>query len=139
MCGFTGKTKQLDGIIGLDPAGPIFDENSEIMRLNKGDAKVVQALHIDAGEFGISKAVGDVDIFVNTGKDQPYCPGFFLEAACSHLPFSLYFLTSVWEEAIKGNVCSARNKCLNATQAMVCFRKYPTIYTNETLNEDVFN
>ena len=65
VCGFTGKTKQLDGIIGLDPAGPIFDENSEVMRLNKGDAKVVQALHIDAGEFGISKAVGDVDIFVN--------------------------------------------------------------------------
>ena len=66
VCGFSGKTKQLDGIIAIDPAGPIFVSNSKEKRLNRGDAKFVQALHIDAGEFGINQAVADEDIYVNT-------------------------------------------------------------------------
>ena len=29
VCGFTGKARKLTGIIGLDPAGPIFDGPSQ--------------------------------------------------------------------------------------------------------------
>jgi len=121
VCGFTGKTKQLDGILALDPAGPVFDHNSKDKRLNSGDAKYVQALHIDAGEFGIDLPVADADIYVNGGKNQPHCLGSFTaftEAACSHLPFSMYFLPYVWEVAANGNKCFAHQKCLDETDAM---------------------
>ena len=117
VCGFTGKTKQLDGILALDPAGPIFQDNSEDKRLNKDDAKFVQALHIDAGEFGIDQRVADEDIYVNNGKNQPYCPGFFAEAGCSHVAFSLWFLPKVWGD--NENICKAKMKCSNEEDAMV--------------------
>ncbi len=47
VCGFMGKSTRsedlkpvLDGIIGIDPAGPIFEVNSEDNKLWRGDAKV---------------------------------------------------------------------------------------------------
>ena len=119
ICGFTGKTKKLDGILAVDPAGPIFHDNSEDARLNKDDAKFVQALHIDAGEFGIDKPVADEDIYVNRGKDEPFCKGLFMEAICSHVPFSLYLLPKIWEQGAQGNICHARLKCSNEIDAMV--------------------
>ena len=119
VCGFTGKTKQLDGIIAIDPAGPIFVSNSKEKRLNRGDAKFVQALHIDAGEFGINQAVADEDIYVNTGKNQPYCPGIFAEAGCSHVAFSLWFLPKIWTESANGNKCIAEMRCSDEEAAMV--------------------
>ena len=119
VCGFTGKTKKLDGIIAIDPAGPIFASNSKEKRLNKGDAKFVQALHIDAGEFGIDQNVADEDIYVNTGKNQPYCPGIFAEAGCSHVAFSLWFLPKIWAESSKGNTCNAQMRCPDEENAMV--------------------
>ena len=119
VCGFTGKTKKLDGIIAIDPAGPIFVSNSKEKRLNEGDATFVQALHIDAGEFGIDQNVADEDIYVNTGKDQPYCPGIFAEAGCSHVAFSLWFLPKIWAEGSKGNTCNANMRCSSEENAMV--------------------
>ena len=119
VCGFTGKTKQLDGIIAIDPAGPIFVSNSKEKRLNRGDAKFVQALHIDAGEFGIDQVVADEDIYVNTGKNQPYCPGIFAEAGCSHVAFSLWFLPKIWAESANGNKCMAKMSCPDEEAAMV--------------------
>ena len=117
VCGFTGKTKKLDGIIAIDPAGPIFQDNSEEKRLNKDDAKFVQALHIDAGEFGIDERVADEDIYINSGKNQPFCPGILAEAGCSHVAFSLWFLPKVWGN--KENICKAKMKCSNDFDAMV--------------------
>ena len=119
ICGFTGKTNQLDGILAIDPAGPIFADNTEEYRLNKNDAKFVQALHIDAGEFGIDLPVAHQDIYVNEGKNQPYCPGFFTEAGCSHVAFSLWFLPKVWEQSSNGNMCLANMKCSDEIEAMV--------------------
>ena len=119
VCGFTGKTKKLDGIIAIDPAGPIFVSNSKENKLNNGDAEFVQALHIDAGEFGIDQNVADEDIYVNTGKNQPYCPGIFAEAGCSHVAFSLWFLPKIWAESSKGNTCNAQMRCPDEENAMV--------------------
>ena len=44
VCGFTGKANQLDAIIGLDPAGPLFEDNSKDNRLNNTDAKKVYVI-----------------------------------------------------------------------------------------------
>ena len=118
VCGFTGKTKQLDGIIAIDPAGPIFVSNSIEKRLNKGDAKFILALHTDAGELGIDENVADQDIFVNTGKNQPYCGGIVAEAGCSHM-IPLWFLPKIWAKSAEGNTCMANMRCLDEETAMV--------------------
>ena len=84
VCGFMGRESdvQLDKIIGMDPAGPIFEKNFELDRLNRGNAKIVEAIHTNTGGFGlgIKKPVGVRDIYVNGGKKYPYCSG----SICSH-------------------------------------------------------
>ena len=53
VCGFFGKNiKGLDCIIGLDPAGPIFGQNSNSNRLSRNDAKIVHVIHTNIGYFG---------------------------------------------------------------------------------------
>ena len=107
VCGFTGKTMTLDAIVGLDPAGPIFEDNSPYNRLNNTDARVVYALHLNAGILGIQKAIGDVDIYVNGGVNQPGCSG----VSCSHAAFKL--LSSIWKRRSKTDRCTLREKCPN--------------------------
>ena len=92
VCGFTGKTKQLDAIVGLDTAGPIFEENSSLKRLNKGDAKVVYSIHFNSDSLGIKKAVGDYDVYVNGGANQPGCS---INVACSHSTFTHGFMKQI--------------------------------------------
>ena len=128
VCGFTGKTKLLDEIFGLDPAGPIFHGNSVDGRLNKDDAKFVKAMHMDAGELGIDDAVADVDVYVNGGKNQPHCfceggglSQYLSEVECSHNPFTHNFFPAIWERAASGTVCRAKVKCSNEIQAMVYY------------------
>ena len=99
ICGFTGKTTQLDVIIGLDPAGPIFEDNSPNNRLNRGDAKVVYAIHVNAAVLGIYKTIGDYDIYLNGGRNQPDCGANFV---CSHITFSVGFLDRIWTEVANG-------------------------------------
>ncbi len=48
VCGFAGKSlrdgyggPQVDGILGIDPAGPIFEDNDEDNKLWRGKAKVI--------------------------------------------------------------------------------------------------
>ena len=114
VCGFTGKTKKLDGIIALDPAGPNFEHHNKENRLDRNDAKFVEVLHTDAGELGIVHPIGHVDIYLNGGKTQPDCPGWIAELGCSHL-FPLWFLPKIWERAADGDVCRATIKCPDVT------------------------
>ena len=119
ICGFTGKIKQLDGIIALDPAGVFFETHYKENRIDKGDAKYVEAIHTDAGELGLIKPVGHVDIYLNGGKQQPYCTGWTNEIGCSHL-FPLWFLPTMWERSSNGSACHASFKCSDMTDFEVC-------------------
>ena len=73
VCGFTGKARKLTGIIGLDPAGPIFEYNSEEMRLNRNDADMVYVIHTNTDWLGIWTNIGDIDYYPNGGENQPGC------------------------------------------------------------------
>ena len=95
VCGFTGKTKKLDAIVGLDTAGPIFESNSPHNRLNKGDAKVVYQIHTNTAFKGIKKPIGDYDIYVNGGKNQPDCGA---NSSCSHSAFIMGFMEKIWKQ-----------------------------------------
>lgn len=75
--GYAGKQfNRLSGtklpfIIALDPAGPCYGAVPSEERLDKGDATFVQALHTNAGGFGLMKQVAHADFYVNGGRIQP--------------------------------------------------------------------
>lgn len=79
ISGFVGQNIEgnLGRITGLDPAGPCFGmigTTSNNLRLSRGDAIIVTALHTNANTFGINENVADFDIYINGGDAQPGCP-----------------------------------------------------------------
>ena len=83
VCGFFGKILKerlgekykLTKIIGLDPAGPIFQYpfHSKKLRLHKDDAATVEIFHTNAQTLGFRDQLGDVDYYINGGFLQPWC------------------------------------------------------------------
>ena len=67
----------MDGILAMDPAGPIFEKNKEL-KLGKDNAKVIQVLHTDTDKLGY--------------RDQSYqSSGFFGAQVFGTLFFRLRF------------------------------------------------
>ncbi|XP_069695736.1 phospholipase A1-like [Periplaneta americana] len=63
-------------LTGLDPAGPLFEENSCEVGICKGDAKYVELIHTNGNPIwglGIRKENGDINFRANGGYDQPGC------------------------------------------------------------------
>lgn len=65
MCGHAGAASAIkfDRITGLDPANQFFENMDEAVRLDKRDAKYVDAIHTStgtllSGSFGIIQPVG---------------------------------------------------------------------------------
>ena len=67
---------EVDKILAVDPAGPIFDHHPPEYRLSQGDATVVHVLHTSSGFYGLEDAIADVDFYPNGLWDnQPLdCP-----------------------------------------------------------------
>ena len=59
------KIYQIDNIVALDPAGPIFDWHSREYRLDKNDAKVVHVFHTSESTVEIEDPLGHADFYVN--------------------------------------------------------------------------
>lgn len=73
ISGIAGKNVQrgrINTIIGMDPAGPLFDVNNPRGRLDFSDAEYVESIHTDT-TFGISATISHVDFFPNNGGSQP--------------------------------------------------------------------
>ncbi|GFG33454.1 hypothetical protein Cfor_03522, partial [Coptotermes formosanus] len=76
-----------DHSTGLDPAGPLFTNQSCEVRLCKDDANFTEAIHTNGDAvigFGTPDADAQVNFWVNGGWDQPECgfvvnPFFFLD------------------------------------------------------------
>lgn len=63
-------------IVGLDPAGPLFDWPVLLpfnSRLTFDDATVVQVIHTMVFLTGVTVPSGTIDFYVNRGVDQPGC------------------------------------------------------------------
>lgn len=90
---------------GLDPAGPLWNINSN--RLSSNDGLYVEAIHTDGGYtiggLGIGTAVGDVDFFPNGGISQPRC----LTNICNHNRAWELFAATVTYNHLIGNKCSS--------------------------------
>lgn len=64
-----GKVRK---IVGLDPAGPLFDINDPNNRLNVASAKYTECIHTGF-YLGIGQPICKVDFFLNKGSHQPGC------------------------------------------------------------------
>lgn len=82
VVGFAGRhfykktTMKLDRIIGLDPAGALFEGTK--VSLSHRDAKYVDVIHTNGGpiwtfKLAFSKPMGHVDFYPNGGSNQPNC------------------------------------------------------------------
>ena len=100
----------MEGILAIDPAGPIFEGN-KANKLGKDDAKAVQALHTNSnGPFplalGYEGNVGSVDFYFNGAKHQPGCGN--LDISCHHA-FGHRFLTDLNIRNVAGSDSGYRN------------------------------
>lgn len=104
IAGITGKNVlrgRINTIIGMDPAGPLFDANSPVHRLDSSDANYVESIHTDT-VFGISAAISHVDFFPNNGQFQPGC----LTAICDHSRAVLFYAEAINLSLLRGNRCT---------------------------------
>lgn len=62
---------QVQKILGLDPAGPLFEEHEYTHRLHRSNANFVEVWHTNTHNYGIKKPIGHVDIYINGGYLQP--------------------------------------------------------------------
>lgn len=74
ICGFTAvKLNSLDEkiemIVGLDPAGPLFEHVPEEQRLNKTQAKYVEVYHTSK-ILGIQKSIGHSKSIIYFGNKK---------------------------------------------------------------------
>ncbi|XP_068625241.1 pancreatic triacylglycerol lipase-like [Battus philenor] len=104
--GFTGKRfhkltgHQIGRISALDPAGPCFTHVEPDLRIQDTDAVFVDAIHTDAGVYGLAEAIGHMDYYPNSGAQQPGC----LLQTCDHTRSWLYFAESVLEPSAFASV-----------------------------------
>lgn len=81
VCGFAGKKIRppIGRITAIDPAGPCFGKvasNGPQDRLSYDDAYEVDVYHYDDDFLGIGdQQIGQFDVFVNGGSNQPGCKG----------------------------------------------------------------
>ncbi|XP_078046339.1 lipase member H-B-like [Augochlora pura] len=77
----------LPKIIGLDPAGPLFNITSS--SLSAGDAACVICMHTDAGFYGTTQPCNHIDFYPNGGiREQPGCSPLLIQypgGSCSHV------------------------------------------------------
>lgn len=94
-------------VVGLDPAGPLFDVNEPSTRINPDSADYVECIHTGYA-LGIRAPVCQADFFVNKGSQQPGCTNFLGmdSAICSHYRAILYYVEALKNlEAFYGKSC----------------------------------
>lgn len=85
---------KLEGVIGLDPARPLFKKAEPGQRIHQTDAEHVEIIHTNGGFLGIMDTIGDTDFYPNGGSRQPGC-GVDLFGVCAHARAYYYFAESI--------------------------------------------
>ncbi|KAF7267017.1 hypothetical protein GWI33_019723 [Rhynchophorus ferrugineus] len=130
IAGFLGQgtNGELNTIIGLDPAGPLYFENLPDSRLSADDAKYVQGIHTNAALKGVNFNVGVIDFWPNGGYLQAGC-GTDILGSCSHRRAFEYMAESIESNRFYARLCDSYNNylaqsCINNTQARMGGPKY---------------
>ena len=132
LCGFFGKMSKklgnltVDKIIGLDPAGPIWDYNDDLLRqdpnlrLNNDDALHVEVFHTNAKGVGFLYPLGDLDFYINGGNIQPMCKQFVnnsldMHECCHSMAWQFYETLN----KVDFPSCTAIWKCANSSESQL--------------------
>lgn len=93
IAGFAGKhlNGQLETLIALDPAFPLFSAADKTMRLDESDAKYVYVIHTNGQQYGVYMPIGHVDFYPNGGRWQVGCS----TSSCSHGRAFEYYAESI--------------------------------------------
>ncbi|XP_075973322.1 lipase member H-like [Anticarsia gemmatalis] len=133
---FTKATgEEIWRITALDPAGPCYSNDLIKEQVRSGVAEYVEVYHCNAGGYGTSSVLGDVDFFVNKGRSQPKCDTPFVPdmlnmsniAQCSHKRCVLVWLSTVMDpERYPAYKCKSYkkfndNKCWDNDKTMAGF------------------
>ncbi|KAI8438255.1 hypothetical protein MSG28_010857 [Choristoneura fumiferana] len=95
-------------VTGLDPAGPLWQTNSNAINRNSG--VYVECIHTDGGLLGIFNPCGDADFYPNGGRNvQPGCG----DSSCSHERAHDLFASSVRTNHFVGRLCGNLNQAQN--------------------------
>ncbi|XP_055538345.1 pancreatic triacylglycerol lipase-like [Wyeomyia smithii] len=109
--GNTGKhqNNQLDTVIGLDPAGPLFSEGqADIFTPN--DAIYTEAIYTSAGSLGFDGPLADANFYPNWGRSQPGC----ITNTCAHNRVSLLYAESISSETPFASIrCASHSEIQN--------------------------
>lgn len=104
------KRGRINTIIGLDPAGPLFNLHDKSNRLDFSDAHYVESIHTDS-LFGIAAAISHADFFANNGKAQPGC----FTSLCDHGRSVELFAESINSNRLIGRRCLRLTDILHET------------------------
>uniref|UniRef100_A0A6P7F354 Lipase member H-like isoform X2 n=1 Tax=Diabrotica virgifera virgifera TaxID=50390 RepID=A0A6P7F354_DIAVI len=98
---------QLDHIMGLDPAGPLFTTENTRNRLMPGSAQFVHVIHTCGGLIGYLNSLGDADYYPNGGRNnQPGCETD-LFGKCAHLLSIKFYIESILTGNFKARKCGS--------------------------------
>ncbi|KAJ8687222.1 hypothetical protein QAD02_023016 [Eretmocerus hayati] len=96
---------RVERITGFDPANPCFKDIDLNLKLDAGDAELVDIIHTQSGlgteyNFGLRQKLGHIDFWVNGGLEQPNCSGKGLLGEldmriCNHRMSYQYFIDSL--------------------------------------------
>ncbi|XP_050503652.1 lipoprotein lipase-like [Diabrotica virgifera virgifera] len=131
VCGNAGAALngQVDTIVGLDPAGPLFIASYKDNRIDKDDAINVQVIHTNGGTYpqrGYYDPCGDSDFYANGGQSQPGCRGNSSES-CSHARAYEIYAESLTSKDFVGQRCNSysnyeKGKCDGPKASMGMFQ-----------------
>ncbi|XP_055859351.1 pancreatic lipase-related protein 2-like [Episyrphus balteatus] len=108
VSGIAGKnvrTGEVHTIIGLDPAGPLYEDAKNEERLTKDDARYVEVIHTNGGTLGFLEPIGHADFYANGGQVQPGCFKIDVVGLCAHLRSYWYYAESIIENSFKSMKC----------------------------------
>jgi len=96
IVGAAGKrtAQQINSVVGLDPAGPLFSLDAPADRLDAGDALYVESIVTDAGRLGFQHPIAHGNFYPNWGTSQPGC-GIDLTGNCGHGLVNNFFASSI--------------------------------------------
>ncbi|XP_032672754.1 uncharacterized protein LOC116844814 [Odontomachus brunneus] len=105
VAGFAGaELGNVSRITGLDPAGPLFESQDPMVRLDATDANFVDVIHSNGeqlllGGLGSWQPMGHVDYYPNGGKMQSGCSNIFFGAVTD----------IIWSSDVEGkSLCNHR-------------------------------
>ncbi|XP_067625495.1 phospholipase A1 VesT1.02-like [Eurosta solidaginis] len=125
IAGHAGKNVlhgQINQIVGLDPALPLFSYETPSERLNQNDAYYVETIHTSGGLLGFAQPIGKSAFYPNGGRSQPGC-GIDIAGSCAHKRAYIYFAEAIANNNYPSMKCSNWEKAIQKS----CGKTYSTV------------